>query len=40
MASILWEALKKYEDIKEPEPEEEIKAKLEIFKEELENETE
>lgn len=40
VASILWEALKKYEDIKEPEPEEEIKAKLEIFKEELENETE
>ena len=40
VASILWEALKKYKDIEEPLPKAEIKAKLEIFKQELENETE
>ncbi len=39
VASILWEALKKYKDIEEPEPAEEIKAKLETFRQELENET-
>ena len=39
VASILLEALKKYKDIKEPEPDEEIKAKLEFFKQELEKET-
>lgn len=38
VAAILLEALKKYEDIKEPEPDEEIRGKLEIFKQELEKE--
>ncbi len=39
VASILHEALKKYKDIKEPELDEEIKANLETFKQELEKET-
>lgn len=39
VASILHEALKKYKDIEEPELDEEIKANLEIFKQELEKET-
>ncbi|MEZ4809275.1 MAG: polyphosphate kinase 2 family protein [Allomuricauda sp.] len=36
VATILWESLKKYKDIKEPELDEEIKANLETFKEQLE----
>ncbi|MDC6367391.1 MULTISPECIES: PPK2 family polyphosphate kinase [Flavobacteriaceae] len=40
VASILYEALKKYKDIKEPELDEEIKANLETFKQELEKTTE
>ncbi|MFD2101181.1 PPK2 family polyphosphate kinase [Flagellimonas iocasae] len=39
VASILHEALKKYKDIKEPELDDEIKANLETFKQELEKET-
>jgi PPK2 family polyphosphate:nucleotide phosphotransferase len=39
VASILHEALKKYKDIEEPELDEEIKANLETFKQELEKET-
>ena len=39
VASILYEALKKYKDIEEPELDEEIKANLESFKQELEKET-
>ena len=39
VASILMEALKKYKDIEEPELDDEIKANLEIFKQELEKET-
>ncbi|MBO0321965.1 polyphosphate kinase 2 family protein [Muricauda sp. CAU 1633] len=39
VASILLEALKKYKDIQEPELDEEIKANLETFKQELEKET-
>ncbi len=39
VASILLEALKKYKDIEEPELEDEIKANLESFKQELEKET-
>lgn len=40
VASILWESLKKYKDIKEPELDAEIKANLERYKQELENDTE
>lgn len=40
VASILLEALKKHKDIEEPELDEEIKANLETFKQELEKETE
>ena len=36
VASILLEALKKYQDIREPEPDAEFRAKLEFFKQELE----
>ncbi len=39
VASIMMEALKKYKDIKEPELDDEIKANLEIFKQELEKGT-
>ena len=39
VASIMMEALKKYKDIEEPELDDEIKANLEIFKQELEKET-
>jgi len=38
VASIMLEALKKYKDIEEPELEDEIKANLETFKQELEKE--
>lgn len=38
VASIMMEALKKYKDIEEPELDDEIKANLEIFKQELEKE--
>ncbi len=38
VASILLEALKKYKDVQEPELEEEIKANLETFKNQLEKE--
>ncbi|RDY61995.1 PPK2 family polyphosphate kinase [Flagellimonas nanhaiensis] len=40
VATILLEALKKYKDIEEPELDEEIKANLENFKQELEKATE
>ncbi|NJB72489.1 PPK2 family polyphosphate:nucleotide phosphotransferase [Saonia flava] len=40
VASILLEELKKYKDIKEPELDDEIKANLEVYKRELENEKE
>lgn len=40
VASILLEALKKYKDVQEPELDEEIKANLETFKQELEKEKE
>ncbi|PCJ98416.1 MAG: phosphate--nucleotide phosphotransferase [Flavobacteriaceae bacterium] len=40
VASILLNALKKYKDIKEPELDDEIKANLETYKNELENEKE
>ncbi len=40
VASILGRTLNKYKDIKEPELEEKIKANLEAYKNELENETE
>lgn len=40
VAGILLEALKKYKDIKEPELEEKIKANLEAYKIQLENEKE
>ena len=40
VATILLEALKKYKDIEEPELNEEIKANLETFKQELEKTTE
>ncbi len=39
VASIMLEALKKYKDIEEPELDDEIKANLETFKQELEKET-
>ena len=39
VASILLEALKKFKDIEEPELEDEIKANLEFFKQELEKES-
>ncbi|MDF0706462.1 PPK2 family polyphosphate kinase [Flagellimonas okinawensis] len=39
VASIMMEALKKYKDIEEPELDDEIKANLESFKQELEKET-
>ncbi|MEC3965088.1 PPK2 family polyphosphate kinase [Flagellimonas halotolerans] len=39
VASIMMEALKKYKDIEEPELDDEIKANLETFKQELEKET-
>lgn len=39
VAHIMMEALKKYKDIEEPELEDEIKANLETFKQELEKET-
>ncbi len=39
VASIMLEALKKYKDIEEPELDDEIKANLEIFKQELEKES-
>ncbi len=40
VASILLEELKKYKDVKEPELDDEIKANLETYKKELENEKE
>lgn len=40
VATILLESLKKYKDVKEPELDEEIKANLEIFKQQLEKEKE
>lgn len=40
VASILLESLKKYKDVQEPELDDEIKANLEIFKQELEKEKE
>ncbi|TAI49436.1 PPK2 family polyphosphate kinase [Flagellimonas allohymeniacidonis] len=40
VASILLEALKKYKDIEEPELDDEIKANLEVFKQQLEKESE
>lgn len=40
VASILLEELKKYKDVKEPELDDEIKANLETYKRELENEKE
>ncbi|MBT8186193.1 MAG: polyphosphate kinase 2 family protein [Croceitalea sp.] len=40
VASILLESLKKHKDVKEPELDEEIKANLEIFKQQLEKEKE
>ncbi|WP_222984725.1 PPK2 family polyphosphate kinase [Flagellimonas meishanensis] len=40
VASILLKALKKYEDIKEPELDDEIKANLEMFKQQLEKSAE
>lgn len=40
VASILLEALKKYEDIREPELDEKIKANIAIYKEQLEKEEE
>ena len=40
VASILLEELKKYKDIKEPELDDKIKANLEVYKEQLENEEE
>lgn len=39
VASIMLEALKKYKDIQEPELDDEIKANLEMFKQQLEKET-
>jgi len=39
VAAIMLEALKKYKDIEEPELDDEIKANLEIFKQELEKES-
>ncbi len=39
VASIMMEALKKYKDIEDPELDDEIKANLETFKQELEKET-
>ncbi|MEO0902211.1 MAG: PPK2 family polyphosphate kinase, partial [Bacteroidota bacterium] len=39
VASVLLEALKKFKDIEEPELEDEIKANLEFFKQELEKES-
>ncbi|MDC6362684.1 MULTISPECIES: PPK2 family polyphosphate kinase [Flavobacteriaceae] len=39
VASVMLEALKKYKDIEEPELDDEIKANLETFKQELEKET-
>ncbi len=39
VATIMLEALKKYKDIEEPELDDEIKANLETFKQELEKET-
>lgn len=38
VASILFEELKKYKDVREPELEPEIKAKIEIYKKQLESE--
>jgi len=38
VASVLWEALKKYKDVKEPELDEEIKANIANYKEQLEKE--
>jgi len=40
VASILLQSLKKYEDVKEPELSDEIKANLETFKQQLEKESE
>ena len=40
MASVLLEELKKYEDIKEPELADKIKANLEVYKNQLESEKE
>lgn len=40
VATILLESLKKYKDVKEPELDDEIKANLEIFKQQLEKEKE
>ena len=40
VASILLQSLKKYKDVKEPELDEEIKANLESFKQQLEKESE
>jgi len=39
VATIMLEALKKYKDIREPELDDEIKANLEMFKQQLEKET-
>ena len=38
VARILWDTLKEYKDIKEPELDDEIKANLELYKQQLENE--
>ena len=38
VAKILWDTLKEYKDIKEPELDDEIKANLEHYKQQLENE--
>lgn len=40
VASILYQSLKKYKDVKEPELDDEIKANLETFKQQLEKESE
>lgn len=38
VAKILWDTLKEFKDIKEPELDDEIKANLELYKQQLENE--
>jgi polyphosphate kinase 2 (PPK2 family) len=38
VATILWESLKKYKDIKEPELDDKIKANIETYKSQLEKE--
>ncbi|MDX1316936.1 MAG: polyphosphate kinase 2 family protein, partial [Xanthomarina gelatinilytica] len=37
-AHIIYEALKQYKDIKEPELDDEVKANLELYKKQLESE--